>query len=486
MKGRADHGSPNPDSMPQRTPHPVPYVEVPGGGADRRLLVVSYHFPPGGAIGGLRWQRLSRLAAERGWGVDVVALDPREAPDADQARLQDLPPGLRAYPASAEPLPLDRFEEWLATIVRGLRSLRTPSSAGAATESGPRPNQPRSYARSEVHWHGNLASVEQAWHAWRAAQAERSWARAAARVGGAIAVMGVHRAVVSCGPPHHVHEAGRLIAARTRLPLVMDLRDPWSLQQRLTYGVASPLWFRIAERDERRVVAQSSLVVCNTEPAADAMRGRYPAARVITVMNGIDEGELPPSTVGSRFVLGYAGSIYLDRDPRPLFRAVARVVSERSLDPGRFGVEFIGYAARYEGQSLVDIAQDEGVAEYVRIGAPRPHGEAMKFLASCAMLVSLPQDSTMAIPSKVFEYLRFPAWLLAMAEPGSATARVLAGTGADVVPPADVGAIAAAIGRRFDAFEAGERPSPLGTDPRLTRRHQGGLLLDAIDDLTRQ
>ncbi|HSE26584.1 MAG TPA: hypothetical protein VLA95_00030, partial [Gemmatimonadales bacterium] len=134
---------------------------------------------------------------------------------------------------------------------------------------------------------------------------------------------------------------------------------------------------------------------------------------------------------------------------------------------------------------LEAIASEEGVGEFVRIGAPRPHRQAMEFLASCAMLVSLPQDSTMAIPSKVFEYLRFPAWLLALSEPGSATARVLSGTGADVVPPADVVGIATAIRRRFDAFAAGERPSPLGTDPRLTRRHQGGLLLDAIEDITR-
>jgi hypothetical protein len=73
-----------------------------------------------------------------------------------------------------------------------------------------------------------------------------------------------------------------------------------------------------------------------------------------------------------------------------------------------------------------------------------------------------------------------------MAEPGSATARVLAGTGADVVSPADVGAIADAIGRRFDAFAAGTRPVPLGVDPRLSRRYQGGLLLDALEEITRR
>jgi len=51
----------------------------------------------------------------------------------------------------------------------------------------------------------------------------------------------------------------------------------------------------------------------------------------------------------------------------------------------------------------------------------------------------------MAIPSKVFEYMRYEAWLLALAEPRSATAQLLRDTPADVVRPDDVDALAGVL-----------------------------------------
>ncbi|HZF73408.1 MAG TPA: hypothetical protein VEZ51_08245, partial [Gemmatimonadaceae bacterium] len=38
----------------------------------RRLLVITYHFPPDGSIGGQRWAGLTKYLARRGWDVDVV------------------------------------------------------------------------------------------------------------------------------------------------------------------------------------------------------------------------------------------------------------------------------------------------------------------------------------------------------------------------------------------------------------------------------
>ena len=474
--------------MPETLPPAVPYAEGPDPAAPqaRRLLVFSYHFPPSPAVGGLRWQRLSALAAERGWGADVIARDPIELPTRDDSRLRELAPGLRAFGVARPRLAVDALETTLLEFRRSARGSGDAATPGTGPPPSRLPPGPRSFPRSEIRWRMSTETLADTWHAWRSVQKDRAWAAAAARRGERVVTPGLHRVVIACGPPHETHTAGRWLAERTGLPLVLDLRDPWSLQQRLGRGVASPLWYRLAERHEAAAVARAALVVCNTGPAAEAMQRRYPRARVLAVMNGMDEGELPASTVAGRFVVGYAGAIYLDRDPRPLFRAAGRVAHELGLTPDRFGVELIGEAARYDGRSLEEITREEGVAELVRIGRRRPYAEAMAFLASCAMLVSLPQDSSLAIPSKVFEYLRAPAWLLALAEPGSATAGVLEGTGADVVAPEDEEGITAAIRRRYLQFAAGERPQPLGTDPRLTRRHQGGILLDALEELTRR
>src|SRR5690606_11119334 len=38
----------------------------------KAVLVISYHFPPDGAVGGLRWAALGKYLAARGWTVHVI------------------------------------------------------------------------------------------------------------------------------------------------------------------------------------------------------------------------------------------------------------------------------------------------------------------------------------------------------------------------------------------------------------------------------
>ena len=102
------------------------------------------------------------------------------------------------------------------------------------------------------------------------------------------------------------------------------------------------------------------------------------------------------------------------------------------------------------------------------------------------MLVSLPQDSDMAIPSKIFEYMRYDAWVLALADRDSATERLLRGSAADVVPPRDLEGLAAVLRKRYLQYSRGERPTRLATDPRYSRREQARRLFDAIEACLRQ
>lgn len=91
----------------------------------------------------------------------------------------------------------------------------------------------------------------------------------------------------------------------------------------------------------------------------------------------------------------------------------------------------------------------------------------------------------MAIPSKVFEYMRFDAWLLALAERGSATEEVLRGSGADVVGPDDVAGIARALALRMDQYAASGPPAQPALVPECSRAHQARILFDALEAVAR-
>ena len=477
---------------------PLPFHDVPGSASQlqRRLLLISYHFPPGQAVGALRWQKFARHVAERGWGLDVITLDPSSHLRTDQSRLEDLPPGTCVYGIRATELWISRMEDAAWRLLRRLRPRQAiperpaADTARAAASKGSASCRPTSLGRHELQWRfPTTREFLRAYYAGVDFARDAAWARRAAAVAMRVVKPGVHDAVITCGPPHMAnHEAGRLVSLETTLPLVVDMRDPWSLVQRLPEYVASPVWLQLAARAERCVVAHAALVVANTEPARLALRAAYPDAshRIITVTNGYDEEQVPPSRHNERFTIAYAGTIYLDRDPRLLFRAAARVVREFGLGPSRFGIDFIGNAASYGGVAVDELARQEGLEGFVTVGPPRPRREAMHFLADATVLVSLPQDSDMAIPSKIFEYMPFNAWLLALADRGSATELLLRDTDADVVAPDDVDGVARALRERYRQHAAGVRPTALAAIRRFSRRAQAELLLDALEECIRQ
>jgi hypothetical protein len=468
---------------------PTPFfASTPAASADH-LVLVGYHFPPDPAVGALRWQKFSGLMAERGWGLDVITQDPATLPARDDSRLADLPPGVRVFGVTPPDLLRDRAEHALWRWYRSVRpaSPRRAEGTGGGPAGGPAParSRPNMILRTAVGWVPRAPrDALRAYYAWMDFVRQGQWARRAADLGAALTRARRPLAVISSGPPHFLtHEAARRIARRAAAPLVMDFRDPWSLQADLPEEVASPLWWRLAEYHEARAVGSAALVAVNTEQHLQALQHRYPARRdrMIAVYNGYDEDPLPPARRGRRFTIAYAGSIYMTRDPRPLLRAVARLVAGRGLTVEDIGVEFMGQVQAFEGRTIESIAAEEGVASFVRVLAPRPRREALQFQADAHLLVSLPQDSVFAIPAKIFEYARFPAWVLALGRPESATSSIVREMGGDAVSYGDTDGIAAVLSRRYAQHAAGETPRPLAADaPRYSRRSQGQRLLDAI------
>jgi teichuronic acid exporter len=437
-----------------------------------RLLLISYHFPPAESVGALRWQKLTRLAAERGWECDVITAHPDELGSRDWSRLAELPPGTRIFGVKRRPLLVQRVETWLSKLLR--RAGRRGSASRPAIH------------RNELRWRPrSWRDVVRAWTALVEAAADRRWASAAADASMQAYQPGVHRAVISCGPPHSAHSAGREVSQLTDLPHIMDLRDPWSLVQRMPEHGASRVALAIASREEARAVAGAALIVANTKPLATTMGDVYPEARdrIIAVTNGADEDPVPASHRNGRFVIAYAGTIYLDRDPRVLFRAVARLCKTPGVDASRVSVEFMGDVEHFEGTSLVALAEREGIRRNLRLRPTAQRREALDFLASASVLVVLPQDSDLAVPAKVFDYARFNAGVVAIAEPDSAIGQLLEGTGAEVVSPSNGLRLATILELRYHEYLAGIEHEPLANTPRLTRRYQAGVLFDAIESI---
>ena len=422
----------------------------------------------------MRWAAMAPYFAARGWGIDFVAADPGALRPRNEELLAGLPPGTRLYGVPKKPPVLDRFVHHAVSARRQLRETATRVSS----PSGEAPVAPASRRRSPAR------RMLNAFHAWREYVAAEQWARRAAEVGRRVFDPAVHQWVASSGPPHMAHEGARLLSAWTGLPFIADFRDPWRFMEP-DWVELGRAWLGLAARYEKRAVQSSTLTVTNVEPVRAIMQRAYPRTRIITITNGVDEEAVQSRAEPRRFIIGYTGSIYLGRDPGPLFEAVGRMVRELDVAPDELGLEFMGFFDPQVRARLDGLAATHDLERFLAVYRGQPRPRALEFMATCSVLVTLQQGADLMIPAKLFEGMRFPTWLLVLAGPGSATAGLLAGTGADVLDPADIPGIHAAITKHFLEFRRGIRPRPLMEHERFTRRFQAERLLEAMEEAGR-
>jgi hypothetical protein len=449
----------------------------------RRLLLLSFHFPPAETAGSLRWQKLAEYLAENGWSLDVITNDVGVVPRSGQCALDDLPKSTRVF---AVPEGQAFARKYSRSLSRTLKGLRLPSSNSSSAPHGATAGDAAragSLHHTEIGWRPFSESVRRAYGAVFRLNLERGWARAAEHCASYLLTESdpEYRAIVSCGPPHLAHFAGMKLHRRTGIPFIIDMRDPWGFVERLPEAIASPVWMKLSRFLEERCILEAALVIANTEPAAEQLRNRYPGlGPFVSIRNGSDIIRSPARPADGPFKVAFAGSIYLDRDPRPLFVAASRLVSEHELDPAEFRLVLVGNVSEFSGVSVRTLAESAGIGDHVDLLYPVPRDELEGILGSASVLVSLPQDSDLAIPSKIYEYAEYPSWLLAISEADSATGRLLANTAADLVPPGSAEAIFDALDARYRQYLMGLRPRALAEDVRFQRSIQAERLVELL------
>ena len=459
---------------------PIHPTALPSGlpeNATVRLLLVAYHFPPSVSIGALRWEKLTRYLASSGYEIDVLTLDPLALDKKDPTRLSRLPNGIRVFAIPSTRSVVERVWNTLSVVTRRFRSAGPVGhrSPGASTESDHHTDSPRSRVL------GARASINARLHVAN----ELAWAKKAARLGNLLAQSRRYLAVITSGPPHYSHVSGNLISRRSRVPHLVDFRDPWSLAESIPRDMDSPIWASLASRYEARVVNQATSVIMNTEAAAVEMRALYPAiaSRVISVMNGSDPEDIVQSPLRDRFTVLYAGSLYLQRDPRAIFRACAPIVKEFALSPAQFAIEFLGPSSSFEGISVLEIAESFGLRAHVSVAGQVSRSDAIARAAAAALLVCLPDGQRLTIQAKLFEYVQLDAWLLVFADRKSAMSQALDGFDVDVVPPSDVQLAIDSVRARWLQFASGIRPLAIGRNGEFSREAQAERIRQVLENL---
>lgn len=412
--------------------------EAPGGA--RRLLVITYHFPPEAAVGGLRWAGITKHLARLGWQVAVMTAAPSTGTGpASGAHVEFCPRGRTL---------IDGFRLLRGLILR--RSRLLPATRGG------RPSEPASLLhrlRREITVLLTFPDVGRGWMLRATLRTRRLIRRFEPHV------------VVSSGPPHSAHLVARMAILGNPVRWLIDLRDPWAGP--FTKAWAShPRWgsrmYRaLSARLERRVFRAADGVITNTKQLADALAVRYPDVRVTCVPNGVDPEGLPPPAPHPLpgLAVVYAGTLYGSRDLGPVVRAL-RIFFGRHPEAAHAGskLRIAGEVDARRARELEDAVAAAGIEPYVEMLGPLPRAEALNVVSRSRLAVVLAQDQGLQVPAKLYETVAMGIPTLVLTEAGSAAGLEGERVGALVRDPTDVEGIAGILDQLWQE-DARSRPA---------------------------
>ena len=406
-----------------------------------RLLVITYHFPPDPSVGGLRWAGLAKHLVRRGCEVHILTHGPKR-----DTRLLE---GIQVHGCAR------------ARTVNDIYVAVTDSLRGGqhwATQAGA--------AMGEVRMRGTILGELRRELASLLAFPDhsRGWMLRAGLRARDLARRFEVDVVVTSGPPHSAHVAGVLATLRRPVPLLIDLRDPWSEQSRAwqhdpVYGTAGAK--RLTQVLERTSFGSATTILANTQELAERVAQRWPQKRVHWVPNGTDLEALP--TRGQKrlpgLALAYSGTLYGERSFDAVLAALARL-SHTHPEASVAGpyMRVAGYIDPPHAPRLQASLERTGLTAHVVVLGRLPRREAMDLIASSRLALVLAQEQELQVPAKLYECVGIGTPTLVITELDSATAREAQRLGALVRSPSDIAGITDVLCRSWRGETFGSLP----------------------------
>jgi glycosyltransferase involved in cell wall biosynthesis len=204
-----------------------------------------------------------------------------------------------------------------------------------------------------------------------------------------------------------------------------------------------PVTWRVWRWLEGQAIRRASLILFTARSAIRMYQERYPELteeRCLLLPNGYDEEDFasmpdvaPPSSLAVRpFKLLHSGLVYPEeRDPLPLFRALARLKKEAQISAENLQVNFRapGFEEKYD-----KVIEDLGLHDVVKLLPRIPYTKALKeYLTSDALLLLQAANCDHQIPAKAYEYFRLGKPILALTSEAGDTASVLRDVGGSTI-----------------------------------------------------
>ena len=378
----------------------------------KRVLVITYYWPPSGGSGVQRWVKFCKYLPAEGWQPVVYTPENPELTSVDDTMGNDLPEDLEVIRTHiTEP-----YEAYRKIMGRGagtdMKKLVTPIKGGK-----------KSLSHKISLWiRGNLFIPDP--RVW--------WVRPSVKFLRKYLKDNPVDVIVTTGPPQSMHLIGKRLAKATGLPWIPDFRDPWTRMYYLKpLGLTAASW-RKHYRLEKGVLDAASAVIAVTPLMQEELQAKTKTpVRMIT--NGFDEDDFAVEPLCDGFFnLTHTGLLASDGNPEKLWKVLGEKCTENPLFREKLRIRLVG---KTDADVLGNIEAAGLGPNTVNVGY-KTHLEAVaEQKGASALLLPLRNDPEyiLILPGKLFEYLAARRPILGIGQTDGAMAGVIDGTGSGTV-----------------------------------------------------
>lgn len=346
----------------------------------KKVLVITYYWPPAGGPGVQRWLKFVKYL--RDFGIDPVVYIPENPsyPLVDDSFESDIPDDVTIYKHPIwEPY---RF----ASVLSSKKTKRI--SSGIIQQKN------QSVAEQFMLWvRGNFFIPD----------ARKYWVKPSIKfLYDVIDKEGIS-SIITTGPPHSVHLIGHYLKEFKNVTWLADFRDPWT-----SIGYHKKLKLsRIAENRHKEleslVLNNADKIIVTSQTTKNEFQ-QLTRSPIHVITNGYDSVIPENVQLDKKFTIAHIGSMLSARNPENFWKVLSELVKEYSAFKDALELRFIGVLSEDVLKSL----KAYGLENHLDIVSYVKHDEAISYQQSAQVLLLAEIDAPETIgiiPGKLFEYM---------------------------------------------------------------------------------
>jgi glycosyltransferase involved in cell wall biosynthesis len=236
--------------------------------------------------------------------------------------------------------------------------------------------------------------------------------------------------IITSGPPHSLHLIGLQLKKELTIKWLADFRDPWTT---IGYHKALKLssYAEKKHKDLEKEVLNSADTIIVTSKTTKTEFQVITSRPIEVITNGYDIEHVEKQPLDNKFSLAHIGSFLSERNPRILWQALQELVTENETFKNDFQLKLIGATS----QELLDTISEFELTNYVLNLGYVSHQEAVEHQrkSQVLLLIEINSDETKSIiPGKLFEYMISERPIIAIGPEGSDFAEIITSTNTGV------------------------------------------------------